>query len=238
MTLGAFVGAIVFDAPILVVAHPTAGDRDAGVGVDGVVADKVDREERRHRAVGVFGQVNQQVSLGGCPLAGEGDEHLAADRLAAKRGVVVLDDLELEPAWLGRAAAVNVFPEQLEHLGPAFLRPVFRRFHRGAVLHGERVGEFVTWHLGLVVVCGGQWGVAHAQSDQGGDAQRKPLGRPKACHARHPSQAAAKKQERSDNLALRFAAHENLKLKTFAFFCRETGYSLDGLRTQTVRLFI
>ena len=170
--------------------------------MEGVVADKVDRQKSRHRAIGIFGQIDQQSGLGGCLIAGESDEHLAPDRLAAERGSVILDDLELESARAFRAAAVYVFAKKFKHLRASFLHPILRRFNPGAVLHRERVGEFVPGHFGLVVVCGGQGGVAHGESDQGGDSQRQPASRSEVCHARYPSQAVVKKQERSDNLGL------------------------------------
>ena len=120
---GSFVGAVVFNAPILAVVHPVAGDRDAGIGVDGMVAYEVDSQECGHRAVSVLGEVNQQVRLGGFLIAGKSDEHFAPDRLAVQCGGIVLYNLELEFVWLARAPAVNMFAEKFEHFRSPFIDP-------------------------------------------------------------------------------------------------------------------
>ena len=75
------------------VANPRLGDGDCRVGVDEVVAVKVDRQKSGDRPVGVFWDVDQQRGFRSFLLAGERNQHFTSNGFAAKSGVVVLGDL-------------------------------------------------------------------------------------------------------------------------------------------------
>ena len=128
--------------------------RDAGVGVHRVVAEKIEPEKNRRRRH-MVGHVEQEIHPGAVGFAGEPQRDLLARGLAAERGAI--DGRHLgphrrrPPRW---RAPVDLSRKQLQQLRPPPGAPRSGVAHRRAVGHHERIGQRVGRDFGLVGVSG------------------------------------------------------------------------------------
>jgi hypothetical protein len=148
--------------------HPAGRERDPRVGVNGVVAAKVQPQERRGRFVGLFWQIQQQVEMERAPLTERKHTNLTTPCLTLEGGVVGLPGLKVYRAAELRGAAVDLSAEEFEDLGAALVTPHPGVPNRLAAGHDPWIGEGVGRYLGLVVVCLGR---GNRRAD-GGDAEK------------------------------------------------------------------
>ena len=132
-----FRGPVVDDAHSLPALHPLGGQGDAGIGLDGVVAEKVQADERGRRSGSGVGQVDEQVHL---ELSGQVDRYLFAGRRAVERCRVDRGHLKAHLGQRARRFAIDLLLEQPEDLGPAPFRPGLGVGDRGPIQEGEGIG--------------------------------------------------------------------------------------------------